>query len=302
MSNPIIQQHDIKVDPSVLFSPFYEYGMPIHNARRVDRGDYFDFDPMKLSDATSIFHNFYGIECAVQIQHRGEPSRVSALAPSLDYQTMVEPIRRYQGVTVPFESNYTQGEFVTYLGIFGFLYPATRLLMAFNGTPPENSDSGFFGFGIKLAEIGISARSSRFGGQVYKNKSLKTYRDGIQNAPIGIINVGGEDLSVFDGTYQQFQNNRSWQHPDLKPDISAKYSFQTYRLRDNSGQVIPFIEETFEYEIVNKQPKYNDDGEIIGAISFHPPEVLFFEFQGDGKFYNHTRGDLSYLQPNVFPV
>lgn len=312
MSLSIIQPSDFQVTPFVRFKPSLEHGMRVSQMNRIRRStsdEYSSSSPINLRDASSLFHNFYGVGITGSFSHSVSDDQLGGsgeFQESLDYQSLVKPESRYNGSSGGFHNMNMLG-LPRFLSAFAVLYNVTNdMVRLYSQEPPDFDDTGFIGFGIKLAEIKMTGVTSpRSGGSFDRIVTLASYPVKKENVFIGTQVVGGERVSFWDGSLQAYWATRDWGHPDLFPEAEGTFETSTFRLRDNSGNNIPLVKTVVEYKTTAKAPiwKYNKQkqkSEIVGATRTPPPNGNC-DFVGSGKFFDYS-GDVSHLQPNNYPI
>ena len=326
--NPIQVADNENASHFIKFKPSLEYGFRQDSLIKRERtSDFRNWSPMKLSDASSMFHNFYGLETDIFLRHRdkafkafesgdtsgGSPPEAN-FARNLNYQTpFPKPDERYDGSNV-IQTDFAPRQEVTYLGGDAFLYSVNNQMNKFY-TNDNFVESNFLGFGQFLFKSTLRGRSSRYGGLVDHYVAIATWEVPQDQLGIGSysVYVDGEyvTLNAFDGSYQEYLSQLEMQisgDARLIPEIKGSITYSSFTLSDNNGQNIPFRKTEAKVERIDKFPIYAEDDNgksYIKDVEDIEPPITRNQVNEGGLFFNYvTSGneDIRNLQPNNYPI
>lgn len=298
MSILIEQPDNIQVDSYAYFSPGLLEGFARttnnpYDEQRILRvaNIYESFSPLNSREASTLYHNFYGIQGINASIRSADGYEFYKLPDTLDYQTMKTPRSRAGGSVV-------DGELVRAVpaGITGYtflnanLFSVTSDMRAvFSQDPPSDTGDvrGFRGFGMKLLEIRGLIKDSLYQSEVYFYFDIATYNYTEDNAPIPIGNQIKEAQEYYDSqTY--IESGKNW--PERAPTVSGKYTRGFHTLRDNNGNSVVFKTNLMIYRVQTKYYIYEpySDPRLAIGVGAHPlPADPTIAVNGDGKFYSY---------------
>lgn len=321
--NPIQVADNEPASHFIKFKPSLEYGFRQGSLIKRERtSDFRNWSPMKLSDASSMFHNFYGLETDIFLRHRNKAFESTSggslpeakFARNLNYQfPFPKPDQRYDGSNV-IQTDFSTRQDVTYLRGDAFLYSVNNQMNKFY-TNDNFVESNFLGFGQFLFQSTLAGRSSRYGGLVDHYVAIATWEVPQDQLGIGryIVYVDGEYVTVnaFDGSYQEYLSEAEMQisgDARLIPEIKGSLTYSSFTLSDNNGQNIPFRKTEAKVERIDKFPIYDEDdnGKLyIKNVEDIEPPITSNKVNEGGLFFNYvTSGneDIRNLQPNNYLI
>lgn len=323
--NPIQVAENEKASHFIKFKPSLEYGFRQGSLIKRERtSDFRNWSAMKLSDASSMFHNFYGLETDIFLRQRdkvygsGDTSDgtfpEAKFATNLNYQSpFPKPDERYNGSNV-IQTNFAPMQDVTYLRGDAILYSVTNQMNKFYSND-NFEESNFLGFGQFLFQSTLSGKSSRYGGLVDHYVAIATWE--IPQDQLGIgryrVYIDGEYVVVnaFDDSYQEYLSEAEMQisgDARLIPEIKGSLKYSSFTLSDNNGQNIPFKKTEAKVERIDKEPIYaeDDNGDLyIKDVRNLEPPITSNHVNEGGLFFKYGTGaneDIGNLQPNNYPI
>lgn len=322
--NPIQVAENEKASHFIKFKPSLEYGFRQGSLIKRERtSDFRNWSPMKLSDASSMFHNFYGLETNIFLRQRdkvygsGDTDGTfpeANFATNLNYQSpFPKPDERYNGSNV-IQTNFAPRQDVTYLRGDAILYSVTNQMNKFYSND-NFEESNFLGFGQFLFQSTLSGRSSQYGGLVDHYVAIATWEIPQDQLAIGRyrVYVDGEYVIVnaFDGSYQEYLIELEKQlsgDTRMIPEIKGSLTYSSFTLSDNNGQNIPFRKTEAKVERIDKQAIYaeDDNGNLyIKDVEDLEPPITSNQVNEGGLFFKYgtsANEDIGNLQPNNYLI
>lgn len=288
--------------PFTYFNPKYEYGFPVDGLPRFRTNVVENFKALSSQEASSLFHNFNGIDFEASITTKGvvdeasggavEDGQTAAYNGPLTLKNVVSPQERYFGSIVNQDGGATLNESDGFCSIFAFIVDPTQRLNAFFAfNPPINSYEGFKGFGINIFGCTIKGNVSRYGGSFHQTIDLANWDVQPNFGYYRVFDRKTEKyitVNSWDGSYQTYLAGEPYDHPSLKPDVVATIERTRKVLTDPSGARIAFQQTVCTEQVTSKLPKYDrETDKVIGAYKLGPPKANF-SFNGGGRFFKYV--------------
>lgn len=311
VSNPVTYGNGLEAEHFVNFNPSLEYGFRTGNLIKRERTNVFqNINYLSLEDASSLFHNFYGLRVSGSISQR-ETSGSAKFPSTMNYQTMSNPRSRYSGGQVNQVQFGTIRDNDAYVGGTANLYSTTNQMNMFYSQP--NGEGNFLGFGQFLFSGDLRGRTSRYGGEITHYIAIASWEVPKNFIPGSAVSVSNPDygekegaspykyVSYFDGEYQRHLNSLYWQDRRLIPNVDGTYNTTQITFNDYNGNRIQLKKTEAVITKVSKYPiyKYREDGSryLEKVEDIKPPRTTFNI--GEGLFYKYS-GSTSKLQPNNY--
>jgi len=299
MSVYIEQPDNIPVDNYAYFRPSLLEGFARTTNSVFDtekmyrkRNNYTNFSPLNAREASTLYHNFYGIQDIKASITDADGLYTYKLPSFIDYQEMRTPRSRGGGSVVG--ASFTRGVpagVTGYMALNAELGSVTSDMQAvFSQTPPSDTDdfTGFRGFGMKLLEISGNIQVGLYQSSVQFYFDIATHNYTEDDAPLPIGRQIEEAQEYYDNqTY--IESGKEW--PQRAPTLSGKYKKGSHTLSDNNGNSIVLKTNLILFRTQTKYYIYEpySDPRVAIGVGAHPlPPDPDIDVNGRGKFYRYT--------------